>query len=30
VGVDHVNLMKSDLKPDGAVYTPLAVIPLAK
>jgi 2'-5' RNA ligase len=30
VAVDHVNLMKSDLKPDGAVYTPLAVIPLAK
>ncbi len=30
VAVDHVNLMKSDLKPDGAVYTPLAVIPLVK
>ena len=30
VDVDHVNLMKSDLKPDGAVYTPLAVIALAK
>jgi 2'-5' RNA ligase len=30
VAVDHVNLMKSDLKPDGAVYTPLAIIPLAK
>ena len=30
VAVDHVNLMKSDLRPDGAVYTPLAVIPLAK
>jgi 2'-5' RNA ligase len=30
VDVDHVNLMKSNLKPDGAVYTPLAVIPLAK
>ncbi len=30
VDVDHVNLMKSDLKPDGAIYTPLAVIPLVK
>ncbi len=30
VDVDHVNLMKSDLKSDGAVYTPLAVIPLVK
>jgi 2'-5' RNA ligase len=28
VAVNAVNLMKSDLKPDGAVYTPLAVIPL--
>jgi 2'-5' RNA ligase len=26
VAVNAVNLMKSDLKPDGAVYTPLAVI----
>ncbi len=30
VDVDHINLMKSDLKPEGAVYTPLAVVPLAK
>jgi 2'-5' RNA ligase len=25
--VDHINLMKSDLQPKGAVYTPQAVIP---
>jgi 2'-5' RNA ligase len=25
---EHITLMKSDLKPSGAVYTPLAVIPL--
>jgi 2'-5' RNA ligase len=30
VFVDHVTLMKSDLKPSGAVYTPLAVVPLGK
>jgi 2'-5' RNA ligase len=29
VAVDHINLMKSDLKPDGAVYTVLTVIPFA-
>ena len=29
VAVDHIILMKSELKTDGAVYTPLAVIPLA-
>lgn len=28
VVVDHVILMRSDLKPDGAVYTPQAVLPL--
>lgn len=28
--VDHVNLMKSDLKPDGAVYTAQAVLPLKR
>lgn len=28
VTVDHISLMKSDLKPDGAVYTPLAIAPL--
>lgn len=27
VVVDHINLMKSDLRPKGAVYTPQAVIP---
>jgi 2'-5' RNA ligase len=26
--VDHLSLMKSDLKPSGAVYTPQAVLPL--
>ncbi len=30
VSVDHVSLMKSDLRPGGAVYTPLAVLPLGK
>jgi 2'-5' RNA ligase len=30
VHVEHVVLMKSDLQPGGAVYTPLAVIPLAR
>jgi len=30
VAVDHVNLMRSDLKPEGAVYTPLAIVPLVK
>ena len=30
VRVEHVVLMKSDLQPGGAVYTPLAVIPLAR
>jgi 2'-5' RNA ligase len=30
VFVDHITLMKSDLKPSGAVYTPLAVVPLGK
>ena len=28
--VEHITLMKSDLQPSGAVYTPLAVIPLGK
>lgn len=28
VAVDHVCLMKSDLRPQGPVYTPLAVVPL--
>ena len=28
--VEHITLMKSDLKPSGAVYAPLAVIPLSK
>jgi 2'-5' RNA ligase len=27
VWVDHINLMKSDLRPEGAVYTALAVLP---
>lgn len=30
MSVEHVTLMKSDLKPSGAVYTPLAVIPLGR
>lgn len=30
MNVEHITLMKSDLKPGGAVYTPLAVIPLGK
>jgi 2'-5' RNA ligase len=30
VTVDHITLMKSDLKPSGAVYTPLAVLPFGK
>lgn len=30
VHVDHITLMKSDLKPSGAVYTPLAVAPLSQ
>lgn len=29
VPVEHIVLMKSDLRPDGAVYTPQAVLPLA-
>jgi 2'-5' RNA ligase len=30
VYVEHITLMKSDLQPSGAVYTPLAVLPLGK
>jgi 2'-5' RNA ligase len=30
MSVDHINLMKSDLQPGGAVYTPLATIPFAE
>jgi 2'-5' RNA ligase len=30
VFVDHITLMKSDLKPSGAVYTPLAVVAFGK
>ena len=30
VRVDHITLMKSDLRPGGAVYTPLAVVPLGR
>jgi 2'-5' RNA ligase len=30
VSVDHIVLMKSDLQSSGAVYTPLAVLPLGK
>jgi 2'-5' RNA ligase len=30
VYVEHVTLMKSDLQPSGAVYSPLAVLPLGK
>ena len=30
VWVDHINLMQSDLRPEGAVYTPLAVLPLGE
>jgi 2'-5' RNA ligase len=30
MNVEHITLMKSDLKPSGAVYTPLAVIQLGK
>jgi len=30
VGVEHITLMKSDLQPSGAVYTPLAVLALGK
>lgn len=30
VQVDHVTLMKSDLRPQGSVYTPLAVLPLGR
>jgi 2'-5' RNA ligase len=30
VPVDHITLMKSDLTPSGAVYTPLAVVALGK
>ena len=30
MNVEHITLMKSDLKPSGAVYTPLAVIRLGK
>jgi 2'-5' RNA ligase len=30
VNVEHITLMKSDLKPSGAVYTPLAVLPLGR
>lgn len=26
--VDHITLMRSDLKPTGAIYTPLEIIPL--
>ncbi|MGQ9502696.1 MAG: RNA 2',3'-cyclic phosphodiesterase [Anaerolineae bacterium] len=29
VSVEHIVLMKSDLRPSGAVYTPQALIPLA-
>jgi 2'-5' RNA ligase len=29
VPVEHIILMKSDLRPDGAVYTPQALLPLA-
>jgi 2'-5' RNA ligase len=28
VAVDHISLMKSDLRPSGAVYSPQAIIPL--
>lgn len=30
VSVHHVTLMKSDLRPSGAVYTPLAILTLGK
>jgi 2'-5' RNA ligase len=30
VVADHISLMKSDLRPGGAVYTPLAVIPFGE
>jgi 2'-5' RNA ligase len=30
VTVDHITLMKSDLKPSGAVYTPLAIVAFGK
>ncbi len=30
VQVEHITLMKSDLQPGGAVYTPLAVLPLGE
>jgi 2'-5' RNA ligase len=30
VYVEHITLMKSDLQPSGAVYTPLAVLPFGK
>lgn len=30
VHVDHITLMKSDLKPSGAVYTPLAIAAFGK
>ena len=30
ISVDHVTLFKSDLRPDGAVYTPLAVVAFDK
>lgn len=29
VPVEHIVLMKSDLRPEGAVYTPQAILPLA-
>jgi 2'-5' RNA ligase len=29
VPVEHIILMKSDLRPDGAIYTPQALLPLA-
>jgi 2'-5' RNA ligase len=30
VYVEHITLMKSDLQPSGAVYSPSAVLPLGK
>ncbi|GAB4539099.1 MAG: RNA 2',3'-cyclic phosphodiesterase [Anaerolineae bacterium] len=30
VSVEHITLMKSDLQPGGAVYTPLAVLPFSE